>query len=201
VQADAFACTATLELLGRVVAPYAASQLTHSTRLHDMRRLVNELITPIAAQLVQQKHTAQLAELGCSVEEAPPGAHPGTCGQGISVAVGGHGSAGAAAEQAAPSAAGDSSGLRQRRGNGSSSNSSKGTRGGGSAGGPLSHTRFQSGGLTLCAGLHIGVVARGPGPTGRWRLSLPDTIRRGCCCCCCLVRLSSRPGVQRPGGR
>lgn len=51
-----------------------------------MQRLVNEIITPIAAQLAQQKHS-RLARLGCTVEEAPGGTAPAG-GKGISIAVG-----------------------------------------------------------------------------------------------------------------
>ena len=68
-----------------MLAPYC-SMLTYSTRLTEMRRLVNDVIAPIAAQLAQQKHS-QLAKLGCTVEEAPPGSMPAD-GKGISVAVG-----------------------------------------------------------------------------------------------------------------
>lgn len=75
----------TLRLLAGLLAPYC-SMLTYSTRLTEMRRLVNEIIAPIAAQLAQQKHS-QLAKLGCTVEEAPPGSVPAD-GKGISVAVG-----------------------------------------------------------------------------------------------------------------
>lgn len=53
---------------------------------------VLQVITPIAAQLAQQKHS-QLAKLGCTVEEAPPGTVPAD-GKGISVAVGSHGRGG-----------------------------------------------------------------------------------------------------------
>jgi hypothetical protein len=87
LQADAFADVGTLKLLGGVLAPYC-SMLEFTTRRMEMQRLVNEIITPIAAQLAQQKHS-QLARLGCTVEEAPPGTVP-TDGKGISVAVGGH---------------------------------------------------------------------------------------------------------------
>jgi hypothetical protein len=75
----------TLRLLAGLLAPYC-SMLTYSTRQTEMRRLVNDIIAPIAAQLAQQKHS-QLAKLGCTVEEAPPGSVP-TDGKGISVAVG-----------------------------------------------------------------------------------------------------------------
>eukprot|EP00878_Enallax_costatus_P017333 GHUV01018204.1.p1 GENE.GHUV01018204.1~~GHUV01018204.1.p1 ORF type:complete len:568 (+),score=175.64 GHUV01018204.1:651-2354(+) len=84
-QANAFADTSSLELLGGVLAPYC-SKLEYTTRRADMQRLVNEIITPIAAQLAQQKHS-RLAQLGCTVEEAPPGMVPAG-GKGISVAVG-----------------------------------------------------------------------------------------------------------------
>jgi hypothetical protein len=63
--------------------------LTYSTRLTEMRRLVNDLIAPIAASLAQQK-SSQLAKLGCTVEEAPPGSMPAD-GKGICVAVGSQG--------------------------------------------------------------------------------------------------------------
>lgn len=87
LQADAFADVDTLKLLGGVLAPYC-NMLEFTTRRMEMQRLVNEIITPIAAQLAQQKHS-QLARLGCTVEEAPPGT-VSTDGKGISVAVGSH---------------------------------------------------------------------------------------------------------------
>lgn len=86
-KADAFADVDTLKLLGGVLAPYC-NMLEFTTRRMEMQRLVNEIITPIAAQLAQQKHS-QLARLGCTVEEAPPGT-VSTDGKGISVAVGSH---------------------------------------------------------------------------------------------------------------
>lgn len=95
----------TLKLLGGVLAPYC-NMLEFTTRRMEMQRLVNEIITPIAAQLAQQKHS-QLARLGCTVEEAPPGTLP-TDGKGISVAVGSHGrnsSSSAAATAVGPAAA------------------------------------------------------------------------------------------------
>jgi hypothetical protein len=87
LQPDAFADVDTLKLLGGVLAPYC-NILEFTTRRMEMQRLVNEIITPIAAQLAQQKHS-QLARLGCTVEEAPPGT-VSTGGKGISVAVGSH---------------------------------------------------------------------------------------------------------------
>jgi hypothetical protein len=87
LQAGAFSDVDTLKLLGGVLAPYC-NMLEFTTRRMEMQRLVDEIITPIAAQLAQQKHS-QLARLGCTVEEAPPGTVP-TDGKGISVAVGGH---------------------------------------------------------------------------------------------------------------
>lgn len=77
--------------------------LTYSTRLTEMRRLVNDIIAPIAAQLAQQKHS-QLAKLGCTVEEAPPGSVPAD-GKGISVAVGSQRSYSSSNVQAAPGGA------------------------------------------------------------------------------------------------
>lgn len=88
LQGNAFSSVSTLRLLGGLLAPYC-SMLTYSTRLTEMRRLVNDIIAPIAAQLAQQKHS-QLAKLGCTVEEAPPGSMPAD-GKGISVAVGNQG--------------------------------------------------------------------------------------------------------------
>lgn len=88
MQADVFNSVSTLRLLGGLLAPYC-SMLTYSTRLTEMRRLVNDLIAPIAASLASQKHN-QLAKLGCTVEEAPPGSMPAD-GKGISVAVGSQG--------------------------------------------------------------------------------------------------------------
>jgi hypothetical protein len=87
LQPDAFADVDMLKLLGGVLAPYC-NMLEFTTRRMEMQRLVNEIITPIAAQLAQQKHS-QLARLGCTVEEAPPGTVAAD-GKGISVAVGGH---------------------------------------------------------------------------------------------------------------
>lgn len=88
LQANAFSSVSTLRLLGGLLAPYC-SMLTYSTRLTEMRRLVNDLIAPIAASLAQQK-SSQLAKLGCTVEEAPPGSMPAD-GKGICVAVGSQG--------------------------------------------------------------------------------------------------------------
>lgn len=88
LQANVFSSVSTLRLLGGLLAPYC-SMLTYSTRLTEMRRLVNDLIAPIAASLAQQK-SSQLAKLGCTVEEAPPGAVP-VDGKGICVAVGSQG--------------------------------------------------------------------------------------------------------------
>lgn len=90
LQAAAFSDQNTLKLLGSAVAPYC-SRLSYTTRRAEMQRLVNEVITPIAAQLAQQKHN-RLAQLGCSVQEAPPGTVPAD-GKGISVAVGAQGAA------------------------------------------------------------------------------------------------------------
>ena len=58
-----------MRLLAGLLAPYL-SLLQFTTRRLEMQRLVSEIITPIAAQLAQQKHS-QLARLGCTVEEAP----------------------------------------------------------------------------------------------------------------------------------
>jgi len=107
LQANAFSSVATLRLLGGLLAPYC-SMLKYSTRLTEMRRLVNDIIAPIAAQLAQQKHS-QLAKLGCTVEEAPPGSVPAD-GKGISVAVGSqrshsNGSSSSSNVQAAPGGA------------------------------------------------------------------------------------------------
>jgi hypothetical protein len=138
MQGNAFSSVSTLRLLGGLLAPYC-SMLTYSTRLTEMRRLVNDIIAPIAAQLAQQKHS-QLAKLGCTVEEAPPGSMPAD-GKGISVAVGNQGrnlcstnsSSGASSSPAlangsssigagaapAPAASLSSGSLKQRKGGGS----------------------------------------------------------------------------------
>ncbi|KAF6257539.1 hypothetical protein COO60DRAFT_1523258 [Scenedesmus sp. NREL 46B-D3] len=96
-QLDAFADVDTLKLLGGVLAPYC-SMLEFTTRRMEMQRLVNEIITPIAAQLAQQKH-GQLARLGCT---------------GISVAVGGHGRSSGSSRTGAAQAAGDGHAARGR---------------------------------------------------------------------------------------
>lgn len=156
-QANAFASVSTLRLLGGLLAPYC-SMLSYSTRLTEMRRLVNDIIAPIAAQLAQQKHS-QLAKLGCTVEEAPPGSVPAD-GKGISVAVGNQGrsassssssgtkgvqaqvdggsssSSFVAGSQPVPAAPSSSGSVKQRRGGSS--------KGAGSAGGGKSKAGFAS---------------------------------------------------------
>lgn len=160
VQADAFSDRPTLELLGGALAPYC-NKLEFTTRRADMQRLVNEIITPIAAQLAQQKHS-RLEQLGCTVEEAPPGTTPAD-GKGISVAVGGQSRSSkcAPAGRSSKSAAAATSapGLSRRKGSkaaasvdaGSHKSSANGngqvagqvanTAGGGS----ITHKRFESG--------------------------------------------------------
>lgn len=140
LQANAFSSVSVLRLLGGLLAPYC-SMLTYSTRLTEMRRLVNDLIAPIAASLAQQK-SSQLAKLGCTVEEAPPGAVHAD-GKGICVAVGSQGKNNSAraigssepVTQPVPVAAVSSSSgsLRQRKGSsgkgagGASASSGKGS--------------------------------------------------------------------------
>eukprot|EP00879_Flechtneria_rotunda_P004894 GHRR01005168.1.p1 GENE.GHRR01005168.1~~GHRR01005168.1.p1 ORF type:complete len:432 (+),score=145.53 GHRR01005168.1:328-1623(+) len=85
--ANALSDMSLLKLLGGVLAPHC-SLLEYTTRRSEMQRVVNDIITPIASQLAQQKHN-QLARLGCTVEEAALGS-TAVAGKGISVAVGGH---------------------------------------------------------------------------------------------------------------
>lgn len=165
VQADAFSSESTLRLLGGLLAPYC-SMLTYSTRLTEMRRLVNDIIAPIAAQLAQQKHS-QLAKLGCTVEEAPPGSVAAD-GKGISVAVGSQGrsssSSDATAAQAdaagystangsmqpvAPVASSGGS-LRQRKGHSSSKSSAAGSGSGKGSSSNKASAAAAAGAITQC---------------------------------------------------
>lgn len=77
---DAFANTDRVRMLAGVLAPYIAL-LEYTTRRMEMQRLVNDIITPIAAQLAQQKHS-QLARVGCTVEETANHGAAGAAGGG-----------------------------------------------------------------------------------------------------------------------
>lgn len=54
--------------LASVLAPYT-QLLEYSSRRAEMQRLVNQMITPVAQQLTRGEESAQLARLGCTVEQ------------------------------------------------------------------------------------------------------------------------------------
>jgi len=68
LQPDAFAAADTVRQLAGALAPYA-QLLDYTTRRMEMAALVNQIITPIAAQLAQQKQS-QLARLGGAAGDA-----------------------------------------------------------------------------------------------------------------------------------